>query len=44
MILTGHSPTPPRNDISKTALGAQNTTDWEYYKDPFEVVNKLKKD
>jgi 23S rRNA (guanosine2251-2'-O)-methyltransferase len=43
MILTGHSPTPPRNDISKTALWAQNTTDWEYYRDPFEVVDNLKK-
>jgi len=44
MILTGHSPTPPRNDISKTALQAQNTVDWEYYNDPFEVIKQLKKD
>ncbi|MFK7779911.1 MAG: TrmH family RNA methyltransferase [Candidatus Gracilibacteria bacterium] len=44
MILTGHCPTPPRNDISKTALGAQDGIDWEYYKDPFEIVAKLKED
>ena len=44
LILTGHTPTPPRNDISKTALGAQDWIDWEYYKDPFEIVEKLKSD
>ncbi len=44
MILTGHSPTPPRNDISKTALWAETWIDWEYYKDPFEVITNLKND
>lgn len=44
VILTGHCPTPPRNDISKTALWAQSWIDWEYFKDPFQVVDKLKKD
>ena len=44
VILTGHCPTPPRNDISKTALWAQDWIDWEYYRDPFEVVEQLKKD
>lgn len=44
VILTGHCPTPPRNDISKTALWAQNWIDWEYFNDPFFVVDKLKKD
>ncbi|MDP2090795.1 MAG: RNA methyltransferase [Candidatus Gracilibacteria bacterium] len=44
VILTGHCPTPPRSDISKTALGAQNWIDWEYYRDPFEIVAKLKQD
>ncbi len=43
MIMTGHTPTPPRNDISKTALWAETWIDWEYYKDPFEVINELKK-
>ncbi len=44
VILTWHCPTPPRSDISKTALGAQNWIDWEYYRDPFEIVAKLKQD
>ena len=44
VLLTGHCPTPPRNDISKTALWAQDWIDWEYYRDPFEVIENLKKD
>ena len=42
VLLTGHTPTPPRNDISKTALGSQDWIDWEYYSDPVEVIKKLK--
>jgi tRNA G18 (ribose-2'-O)-methylase SpoU len=42
LILTGHTPTPPRNDISKTALWAEQWIDWEYYRNPFEIVNELK--
>lgn len=44
VILTGHCPFPPRNDISKTALWAQSWIDWEYYKNPLEILQKLKKD
>ena len=44
VILTGHCPTPPRNDISKTALWAQNWIDWEFFKDPFAVIKELKND
>lgn len=44
IILTGHCPTPPRNDISKTALWAQDWIDWEYFRDPFLVIKELKKD
>lgn len=43
IYLTGCTPTSPRNEISKTALGSQNTVDWEYYSDSFEVVEELKK-
>lgn len=42
VILTGHCPTPPRNDISKTALWAQTWIDWEYFKDPSPVIKNLK--
>lgn len=44
VILTGHTPTPPRSDISKTALWAENYIDWEYYEDIFEVLQVLKND
>ena len=43
IYLCGYTPTPPRNEISKTALSAQNTIDWEYYKNAQEVILELKK-
>lgn len=43
IFLTGYTPTPPRNEISKTALYAQNYIDWEYYKNPLEILLELKK-
>jgi tRNA G18 (ribose-2'-O)-methylase SpoU len=43
VILTWHCPTPPRSDISKTALWSQNWIDWEYFCDPLEVIHNLKK-
>lgn len=44
VVLTWTTPTPPRNDISKTALQAEQFIDWEYYRDPFEIIKKLKID
>lgn len=44
LYLCWHTPTPPRWDISKTALWAQHYIDWEYYEDIFEVLEKLRKD
>jgi len=44
IILTWYTPTPPRQDICKTALWAENTIDWEYYEDIMEILQKLKKD
>ena len=44
IILTWTSPTPPRNDISKTALWAETFINWEYYSDPFSILKKLKQD
>ncbi len=43
IYLCGYSPTPPRNEISKTALRAQNTIDWEYYKNAEDAILVLKK-
>lgn len=42
LILTGHTPTPPRSDISKTALWAEETIDWEYFEDAISTVKDLK--
>lgn len=42
LILTWFTPFPPRNDISKTALWSQDSIDWEYFKDPFEILKELK--
>ena len=42
IYLTGCTPIPPRGEISKTALSAQNTIDWEYYASAQEVIAHLK--
>lgn len=43
IILAGHTPIPPRGDISKTALWAENTIDWEYYENIMEILSELRK-
>lgn len=42
IILAWHTPTPPRWDISKTALWWENYIDWEYYENILEILQKLK--
>lgn len=42
VILTWTTPTPPRWEISKTALWSETFIDWEYYKNPFEIIKNLK--
>ena len=44
VYLTGYCACPPRKEINKTALGAEEFVDWEFYKDPVELVKKLKKE
>lgn len=36
--LTGYTATPPRKEISKTALGAESTVPWSQEQDPAEVI------
>ncbi len=43
LYLCGITGTPPRNEISKTALGAEEVVPWEYNEDAVEVIKKLKK-
>lgn len=43
ILITGHSPFPPRNDIAKTALWSEKTIDWEYFRDAESCISELKK-
>lgn len=44
VYLCGICQTPPATEIHKTALGAEESVDWRYYKTAFEAVNALKND
>lgn len=41
IYLCGITATPPHKDIRKTALGADETVEWEYVKDILGLVKKL---
>lgn len=42
LYLCGYTPTPEKKEVLKTALGSQASVNWEYVKDPKEVINTLK--
>ncbi|HTK83242.1 MAG TPA: RNA methyltransferase [Bacteroidota bacterium] len=42
MVLCGYTPSPPRKEIEKTALGATTTVPWEHMKDPQDALRQLK--
>ena len=42
IYLCGISATPPHQEIHKTALGAEDTVDWKYFKDTAEAIRTLK--
>jgi tRNA G18 (ribose-2'-O)-methylase SpoU len=42
IYLCGITSTPPDKEIRKTALGAENTVEWEYQASTLEVVTSLK--
>ncbi len=42
IILCGITAKPPHNDIRKTALGADESVDWEYFKETKDAVKLLK--
>lgn len=44
VYLCGICQTPPATEIHKTALGAEESVDWQYYKTALEAVNTLKND
>ncbi|MCK5616249.1 RNA methyltransferase [Candidatus Pacearchaeota archaeon] len=44
VFLCGQTGYPPREEITKTAIGAEESVDWEYWMDPIECIQKLKKE
>lgn len=42
IYLTGITPTPPRKEIAKTALGAESSVEWEFYEDSMVIIRELK--
>lgn len=42
IYLCGITGTPPHREITKTALGATDSVDWEYHKDALELVKSMK--
>ncbi len=42
VILTGYTPHPPRKEIEKTALGADKTVPWRYFKEHKKALIYLK--
>ena len=43
IYLTGYTACPPREDLSKTALGAEESVPWEYYENPIVAAKTIKK-
>lgn len=44
IVLCGYTPVPPHRDIQKTALGATETVEWQYYTTTLEAVEALRKE
>ena len=42
IYLCGITAKPPHKDIHKTALGATDSVEWEYYENTLDVINLLK--
>lgn len=42
LYLCGYTPHPPKKEVLKTALGAQNSVAWEYVKEARDVIIQLK--
>lgn len=44
LLLAGFTPTPPRPEISKTAIGAEKFVEWEQFEAPSLLFEQLKMD
>ena len=43
IFITGYTAKPPHKEITKTALGAQDSVDWKYFETTKEAIEELKK-
>ena len=43
IYLSGYTAHPPREDLHKTALGAEDAVPWEYYENPLDAAEVIKK-
>tara|TARA_B100000945_G_C20341344_1_gene577531 strand:- start:95 stop:640 length:546 start_codon:yes stop_codon:yes gene_type:complete len=43
IYLTGYTAYPPRDDLHKTALGSEDVVPWEYYPNPIDAIEQIKK-
>ena len=44
VFLCGITAKPPHRDINKTALGATESVDWQYFRETFEAIERLRRD
>ncbi len=44
IVLSGYTGQPPRTEISKTAIGAEEWVPWEHVREPVETLRALKQD
>jgi len=42
IYIIGYSAKPPHKEIKKTALGAEETVTWKYFKNTYEAIDELK--
>lgn len=44
LYLTGYTGHPPRKEITKTAIGAEEFVPWEHHEDPLPIIEQCKKE
>ena len=44
IYICGYTAYPPHKEIKKTALGAEETVDWKYFKKTSEAIDELRKE
>jgi len=42
LYLCGYTPHPPKKEVLKTALGSQDSVNWEFVENPINIVNEYK--